>query len=40
MVDILFWVAVGIVVAKLVPMEWLDGPVKTAWAWVWGKIHG
>ena len=38
MINMLFWVAVGIVVAKLVPMPWLDEPVRNAWAKVWGWV--
>ncbi len=39
MVEVLFWVAVGIVVKTLVPMEWVDAPVRDAWSRVKGWFN-
>ena len=36
----LLGIAVGIVLKILVPMPFLDDPVRKGWAWVWAKTGG
>lgn len=33
-----WWIIVGIVVKTLVPMPWLDDPVRKAWGWLAAKV--
>lgn len=30
--------SIGLVLRSLVPMPWLDEPVRKGWAWLWAKI--
>lgn len=40
MTGLIIGVAAGIVVKILVPMPFLDDPVRNAWAFVYGKVTG
>jgi hypothetical protein len=35
-----WWIAVGIVLKILVPMPFLDDPVRSAWRWAKNKVKG
>lgn len=36
----LLGIAAGIVIAKLVPLPFLDDPIRKGWAWVYGNTLG
>jgi hypothetical protein len=38
MTPLILGVAIGLVLKVLVPMPWLDDPVRKGWAWVWSKV--
>jgi len=40
MAALIFGVAAGVVLKILVPMPFLDDPVRGAWAFVYGKVTG
>ncbi len=36
----LFWIAVGIVIKVLIPMPFLDDPIRAGWGWLRDKVRG